>query len=580
MDGITLCAVVHQLNETLINARIEKIYQPERDELLLHFRTGQKLMLSANANHARVQLTENIKKNPAQAPMFCMLLRKHLVGAKVLSFSQPGFERVMHIDLLAQDEMGYETTFTLIIEVMGKHSNIILVKADGKIADAIKHVTPLISSVRSVMPGLAYQLPPAQNKNNPLTESPEHILQVLSGQEGKIEKLIVANWSGFSPVFAKEAALRMQIPEMRWESLDSSTQSQSTQRLLAFFDLLKHGDFSAHLILNPFHDAIACFPFLSKQYDACFQKPFENISQALDAFYASRDLGDRMQQKSAALHKLLSAQAERCYKKLAMQQDIILQADKIEQLRLFGELLTANAYQLSKGLSSVELENYYDEHLAKVAVALDPLLTPMENAQHYYKRYNKMKTAYDMASEQIKTIKHELSYIEGQLDNIGKCSEESELLQIRHELTELGYLKKDRIQRKIIRLPETKPMHFLSSTGIDIYVGKNNTQNDKLTIKFAQSEDIFLHTKDIPGSHVLIRLDGKALDDQTLLEAATLAAYYSKARQSSQVSVDYTPRKFVKKPNGSAPGYVIYSQNRNVLVKPDEALVKSLQKIS
>lgn len=579
MDGITLCAVQQDLQKRLPGAKIEKIYQPEKDELLLHFRSGEKLLLSANASHARVQLTELIRKNPLEAPMFCMLMRKHLGGAKVLSVSQPDFERTLCLTLQGKDEMGYDTQFSLLAETMGKYSNLILLREDGIIVDAIKHITPSISSLRNVMPGLRYEKPPSQGKRNPLKDGEKEIFLVLEEQSGALDKVIMQNWSGFSPVFAREAALRVSSNNPRCEDLDTEQKTIAAQKLNRFFDMLRQGNFSPQLVVNQYGEAIACFPFVSLEYAPEYQRPCSSIHQALDEFYALRDSGERMKQKSQNLHKFLMRQIERCEKKLAIQQSHLSQNDKIERDKLYGELLTSNAYHIEKGSKSARVQNYYDEKLPEIEIPLDPTKSAIDNAQRFYKRYNKAKAAQEMAGQQIEQIEIELNYLEGQLDNLRKCSTEEELQQIREELIEQRYLRpeKNNKQRKKQKKTETKPLHFLSSDGEDIYVGKNNAQNENLTLKFANADDLWLHTKNIPGSHVILKSTSPS--QQSTLEAAQLAAYYSKARNGSQIPVDFTQRRNIKKPKGTPPGFVTYSTNQTAYITVDEGLIKSLRQV-
>ena len=577
MDGITLRAVAADLEKRIMDARIEKIYQPEKDELILILRSGEKLLLSASASHARVHITEFPRANPPQPPMFCMLLRKHLTGSKIVAIRQPGFERVLHIDFQAQDEMGFSTVFTLICETMGKHSNIILLRDNGLIVDAIKHVPPSVSSVRYVMPGLKYENPPAQNKRNPLEDSTEEILSALHGQFGRLETLILNHWAGFSPTFAREAALRCDAPEA-WETLTHEAQKTCAEKLSTFFDMLRDARFSPTIVVNTYQEAVACFPFVSVQYDPAFQKSYPDIHQALDAFYASRDNASRIKQKSTTLHKLLTQHIERARKKLAIQHDILERSDKMERDRIYGELLTTYAHSIPKSVPSAEVQNYYEEDAPTISIPLDPSLSVIDNAQRYYKRYRKSKAAFDMASGQIARIKKELSYLEGQLDDLQKCTQEAEIMQIQEELVQQNYIRNRPSKRgKAIKIAPTKPLHYLSSESIDIYVGKNNAQNDQLTMRFADPEDLWLHVKDIPGSHVLVKHASPS--DITVNEAAQLAVYYSKARQSSHVPVDYTLRKYIKKPNGSPPGYVIYSTNQTAYITPDESVIKTLRKM-
>lgn len=582
MDGVTVAAVACELNHKLYGARVEKVYQPEKDTLLLHFRGKQKLLLSANPGNARVHLTENAYQNPAEPPMFCMLLRKMLTGSRLMHVSQPGFDRVLHFEFQSQDDMGYETVYTLVAEIMGKHSNLILVRPDGGIADSIKHITPAISSVRCVIPGYPYQTPPSQGKHNPLLSTADDILNTLHKQEGTLQQLIGRNWSGISSAIAREIASCSAPESMRWENMDRFAHIRAAETIYGFFQNWKNERFHPTLIVDEYEEAIACFPLDSVQYAQANKRYFDSMSAALDRFYSMRDNQARIKQKGASLQKILHNNIERCQKKLAIQQDILLQTDKMEENKLYGELLTANLHLLKRGMKEAEVINYYDTDGLTVKIPLDERLSPSENAQRYYKRYNKASAAYAMADDQIQIIRKELNYLEGQLDNLHKCTETDELQEIREELIAQKYLRPDKPshRRKQHKTPPTKPMHFVSGNGFDIYVGKNNAQNDRLTMRFADSDDMWLHTKDEPGSHVIIRSEGAEIPDQTINEAAHLAAYYSNARASSQVPVDYTLRKNIRKPSGSQPGFVTYSTNKTAYITPDEGLVKRLQRQS
>ena len=576
MDGITLAAVKAELETKLIGAKIEKIYQPEKDELILLFRSGERLLLTSNANNCRVQLTQTSRKNPTDPPMFCMLLRKHLTGGKIQSISQPNFDRILHIDIQSTDELGNLGTYTLICEIMGKHSNVILIR-ENIIIDAIKHITPVVSSVRVIMPGVSYTLPPQQNKQNPLEATLDSIHTAMQTKSGCLAKIILQTWSGISPFMAKEIALRACADNISWESCSVFERDIAVQHIALFFTKLQEQSFKPQVILDDFGEAIACLPIDSIQYTSKSKQAADSISEALDRFYCLRDQSESMKQKSSSLLRILHNNIERCEKKLAIQRDILASSAKIDAYRLFGELITASAYKLKRG-SFALVENYYDENLTKINIPLDCTLSPAENAQRYFKKYNKAKAALSMADEQIHQISRELAYLEGQADNIEKCTEENELLEIRYELIKEGYVRPEKGRKKPAKTVQSKPLHYLSSDGLHIYVGKNNVQNDYLTLRFAQNEDIWLHTKNIPGSHVIIVVKGK-VPDRTLLEAAQLAAYYSKGKNSSNVPVDYAARKFVKKPAGAQPGYVIYSSNKTIVITPEEKSIKSLTTI-
>ena len=581
MDGITLAACLHELNQQATGARLEKVQQPERDTLLLSFRGNKKLLLSNHPGAARLQLTWQSMENPAQPPMFCMLLRKLLQGGIFLGATQPGFDRIARLMFSARDELGDQTTYMLVVEIMGKHSNIMLVKEDGTLVDSILRVTPFMSSVRSVLPGLPYEEPPAQGKRNPMEDSKHDILAQLNRWEGTLAKGICQIWSGISPQYGGMMA-RLALPEATpWQQADPGLREQTAQRLADIFSTFKEGRFAPTLVQDEQRQAIACFPFDPPEYEEACKLHFDSMGKALDALYQSKETSVRFQQIHTQLQRVLQNNLERCRKKMAIQRDILSRQDEMEQHRLFGELLMANVYRLAKGETSVQLENYYDPEGASVEIALDARLNPQENAQKYFKKYNKQKAAAGLADAQMAEIAKELHYLEGQQDNLEKCTQLNELREIRDELMQQGYIRMEKNASKRKNPPkqkESQPLHFQSSTGRDILVGKNNAQNDRLTMRTAKPDEMWLHVKNTPGSHVLI-LGEQEPDDATLLEAAQLAAYYSKARGNSQVMVDYTPRRYIKKPNGSAPGYVIYSQNYSLYINSEKTLPPNIKQL-
>lgn len=577
MDGLTLAASLREMEAKLIGARIEKIYQPERDELLLTLRGGHKLLLSAHAANGRVQLTRQTRQNPAEPPMFCMLLRKYIQNGRVSGFSQPGFDRVLHMEISAADELGFPTTYQLIAEIMGKHSNIVLVK-DGVIVDAIRHVTPSISSVRVLMPGVPYCPPPAQNKADPRDATPDSIRDALCGMPSvPLGRAVLSLWSGLCPAAATEIASRVLSPDAAFTELDSIRQDLCVNRIYDFFQSVKNGEFHPTLTVNRFGEPQAFFAYDPTGVSADAKKHFDVPSAMLDEYFGLREKAELTRRKGHAISRVLQNNIERCRKNLAQQQEILLSADKMEQCRLFGELLIANAHAIKKGATKARVVNYYDEQGATVEIPLDPALSAAQNAQKYYKRYNKLSAAYGMAKERMALIQSELTYLEGQLENLNNCTEDNELLEIREELIREGYVRPEKGRKRPPKIAESKPWHYIASDGTDIFVGKNNLQNDRLTLRDAAPDDIWLHTKDIPGSHVILKSANPS--ETALHEAAMLAAWHSQARNSAQVPVDYTPRRFVKKPSGSRPGFVIFSTNRTLFVTPDEEQVKSLKQV-
>lgn len=577
MDGLSLAAVCKELNDSILGARIEKIYQPEKDELLLHLRSGRKLLLSANASHCRVQLTNIKRNNPAEPPMFCMLMRKYLTNGRIAAIRQPGLDRILVIDISATDDLGEPTTFSLIAEVMGKHSNVILVKEDGAIVDAIRHVTPAISTVRILMPGVAYEQPPAQNKLNPAEVTKEQVYEALSTSSGRLDKAILSAFAGLSPAVAAEVAQQAAgdalIP---FSALDDARKDLCASRVYVFFEAIAKGTFCPTLVVDDFGDPLSYFAFDTRSVAPQNKRSFAAMSEALDEYFGLRERTDRIRQKSASLRRVLQNNIERCQKKLAMQQENLQSADKMEQNRLFGELLTANALRAERGASEMTVVNYYDPEQKEIVIPLDPSLSAAANAQKYFKKYNKQRAAFDMATDQIAQIKEELDYLEGLLSNLDNCADENDLAEIKQELIREGYVRPEK--EKQPKTLASKPFHYISQDGIDIFVGKNNLQNDRLTLRDSDPEDIWLHTKNIPGSHVIIR--SKNPPQTTLKQAAMLAAWHSKARNSAQVPVDYTPRKYVKKPSGSRPGFVIYTTNKTLYVTPEESEVRAIRRIN
>lgn len=575
MDGITLFAAMLDM-QVLIGGKIDKVQQPERDELLLGVRAGgtnYKLLLSSSGAHARAQLTEGKRTNPPEAPMFCMLLRKRLVGGIICALEQQNLDRVLRITIEARNDLGDIVPFVLVCEVMGKHSNIILINEDNTIVDAIRHVGVGMSHVRYVLPGIAYELPPQQEKLNPLEAHEPAFLATLDGS-GRIGKAISSAFFGFSPAVAEALASRVN-GKTALELLNFEERSIIAREISAFCARLKKGEYESCLTLNEFDEPIGVYPF---KPGGARLKDMANISAALDEYYVQHDIREHMQRHGAQARRVLQNNIERCEKKLALYSETLNSDERLEQNRLYGELLTANLHSIKHGASCAVVDNYYVDPPERMEIPLDPRYSPGDNAQRYYKKYQKLKVARDMATAQREEVLSELAYLEGQLENLGKCTTNLELMELSEELKEQGYIRTPRAQgrQKKTKQPESKPLCFISSDGIRIYVGKNNRQNDMLTLRMATSEDIWLHVKNIPGSHVIIQSGGEA-PKATLFEAANLAVFYSKARGGENVPVDYTPRKFVKKPASSKPGMVIYATNKTAYITADEVLVKGLK---
>ncbi len=567
LDGLTLGLIARELDAALAGGRINKIVQPERDELILTIRAGgenRQLLLSATANCARAHLTQVRKNSPLEPLNLCMLMRKHITGGRVCAVRQLESDRILEIEIEHHDELGDAARKRLICEFMGKHSNLIFVDGNGRIIDSARRVNELISSVREVLPGLRYELPPAHGKIPFDHVEADALYAAMAGMNGPLHRLIAQTVSGMSTQTARELAFRATGTEdAHSEEIDLRAACECIGA-----ELKRIPDTVAPAVLlagdgAPI-DAVA-FPYLSRAH--LKSEAFPTISEAMDAFYRTRDRSERIQQKSAALHRALKKNIERCERKLALQQEALLGSQRMEEYRLKGELLTANLHLTQKGARSVEVPNYYEEGTPMLAVELDEKLSPGQNAQKYFKMYQKARNAQTLAAEQIEKTSAELNYLEGQMDNLGKCQEESELFELRAELEKFGYVKANRSRRQMKQLPPSQPMKFTAPSGRAILVGKNNLQNDKLTAT-AQPNEVWLHAKDMPGSHVIIV--GEAPDDETIAYAARLAAAYSKGKASSRVPVDYTLRRYVKKPGGAKPGFVIYTNQRTLFVQPAE----------
>lgn len=575
MDGLSLYSAMNELNKRLAGGKIDKIQQTDKEELLLMVRSlGQtyRLLINASAADNRVQLTELKKQAPSEAPMFCMLLRKRIAGGKIVRFEQERLDRVLKISIETYNDLGDLSVFALYCELMGKHSNIILVNEKGVIVDAIKHVGLGMSSVRFVMPGLEYSAPPAQDKQDPSNASADDFSMAMCMVGMSIAKALSNAFFGLSPAVAAQLVARY-TDKTECTQLSEAEREELAERLAAFYADMAHGKEKASAVLNALGETEAVYPFAIAGGGI---KLYDSIGEALDSLYINSDRREWAKRHGASARKVLQNNIERCEKKLALYADALNSGEQMEKCRLYGELLTANLHSLKSGTDTAAVDNYYADPVERIAIPLDRQLTPGENAQRYYKKYQKLKAARDMAIVQREQTLSELNYLEGQLDNLTKCTAENELSELIEELKEQGYIKRDKGGKKKMKLAASKPMHFVSSTGADIYVGKNNRQNDELTLRFASPNDIWMHTKNIPGSHVIVK-GASEQDTATMTEAALLAAYYSRARGSENVAVDYTPRKYVKKPAGAKPGMVIYTTNKTAYVTPSEEAVAGLK---
>lgn len=572
-DAAAVRCLTKELADKLINGRIDKIYQPEKDEITVNIRTiseNYKLVLSASSAHPRVHLTSVSKKNPQTAPLFCMLLRKHIGGGKITAIEQSGFERIIKISIESYDELGDLTTKYLIAEIMGRHSNIILTNNDMKIIDCIKHIDFTVSSVRELLPALQYTAPPPQDKTDliDIKETAEIDFSV-SGQTA--DKAVLSAVAGISPLTAREIIYNaFARTDIRCGELTDSGKNKILYETVRLAKKVQDNSFTPCIIINSADGKLMDFSVTPiEQYEGIAEiQTFSNINELLDTFYRTRDMHERMRQKSADLVKLLTNNIERVSKKLVILNKTLSNSKDKEKYKIYGDLLTANLYNIKQGQTEIEVQNYYEG--GNVKIQLSPTLTPSQNAQRYYKKYNKSKTAEIEAAKQIENAKNDLEYLESTLTAVETADSESDLNSIRAELIAEGYLSR-KINPKRQKQAAAKPMHFVSSDGFDIYVGKSNSQNDYLTTRFANSSDLWFHTKNIHGSHTVIKLGiDKDVPKSTITEAAEITAYYSKARESSQVPVDFTAIKNVKKPNGAKPGMVIYDNYNTIYVTPKE----------
>ncbi len=566
-DGIMTKAVAEQLEQLLLTGRISKIYQPFKTELLLTIRAQGKnnqLLISANPSFARIHLTNEKYENPAEPPMFCMLLRKHLEGSIIESIQQVDMERIIVINVKGKDEIGDISYKQLVVEIMGRHSNIILLdKQTNKIIDSIKHISLHQSSLRPVLPGQTYTAPPEQKKANPFIILEDEFMQKIDFNRGKIDQQIVERFAGISPLVAKEIFHRAGL----------ANKHSLTKAFFEVITPLKEGKYEPQIIISNNKEYFSVVPLTFMNGE---RRKQNDVNEMLDRFYFGKAQRDRVKQQAHDLERFLKNEHQKNVKKIKKLDRTLDEAEKAQQYQRFGELLTANLFAVKRGDKEIEVLDYYDEAGAMVKIPLDPQKTPSENAQSFFRRYTKAKNSVAVVEEQIEKAKEEISYLEGIIQQMETASPK-DVEEIREELIEQGYIRnRKKADKKKKKLDKPHLEQYISSTGIEILVGKNNKQNEYLTNRLARQDETWLHTKDIPGSHVVIR--ALEVDEKTIMEAANLAAYYSKARQSSSVPVDYTKIRHVKKPNGSKPGYVIYDNQLTVYVTPDEDLVLRLRK--
>lgn len=584
LDGLVVSAIVDELHSSIYHGKIEKVYQPENDEISLLIRCmgkNYRLVASASSHNPRVHITTSNKQNPVSPPMFCMLMRKHLQGGKITAIHQKDFERIIIIDIENYDELGSLSIKQLIIEIMGKHSNIILVdKAQNKILDSIKRISGDINRYREILPGKAYINPPDQGKANPLLLNKENFIDLLQGltQGTVLYKALYTSLQGISPITAMEICKRAKLDEdIALVNLTSNTYNDLWHAFHHMMQSIKHNTYIPNLIRDKVdHHVIDFASILLEHYQGVHDtQTFDSISEVLEDYYYHRDLQERLKQKSVDLRKFVQQSLDKLYKKLQNLGEDLHAAEKSEDYRVYGELLTANLHLIKKGTTEVEVVNYYDETGGTIPIPLDAHLSPAQNAQRYFKRYGKSKTAVKEIDHQLQEAQQEIKYFENILVFIENATEIQDLDDVRSELIDEGYLKKRR-DKTDKNKGKAKPLCFVSSDGFEILVGKNNKQNDELTLRVASKKDIWFHTKDIPGSHVIVLSKSLEVPEKTIQEAAALAAFHSKGKVSENVPVDYTEVKNVRKPNGTKPGMVIYENHRTIYVTPSNDIINQL----
>lgn len=577
-DGITIANLVKEMNDTIIGCRIYKIAQPENDELILTIKgsCGQKrLFLSASASLPLVYFTESNKPSPLTAPGFCMLLRKHLQNGRIVSVTQPGLERIIHIDIEHLDEMGDLCQKSLIIEIMGKHSNIIFCHADGTIIDSIKHVSGLVSSVREVLPGKQYFVPQTQEKLNPLDLDEVLWTNTVLTKPTAIFKAIYGSYTGISPIIAQEVCYRAGVDgEASTASLSDNDSHKLYEAFAQMMSDVKTGSFAPHIAYTGKQPVeFAALPLTLYSADNDKLVAFETMSLLLEQYYAEKNTLTRIRQKSADLRKIVQTALERNVKKYDLQLRQIKDTEKRDTYRIYGELLNTYGYGIAPQSKSMEALNYYTNEM--ITIPLDPDLTPQENAKKYFDKYSKMKRTYEALTELTAQVKEEIEHLESISTALDIALQEEDLVQIKEELTENGYIRRKGGSKK--EKVTSKPFHYISSDGFHMYVGKNNYQNDELTFKFATGNDWWFHAKNTPGSHVIVKTEGaEELPDRTFEEAGRLAAYYSKGRDQDKVEIDYIQKKHVKKPAGAKPGFVVYYTNYSLMIDSDISGIQQL----
>ena len=575
-DGITIANIVHDLNQTILGGKINKIAQPENDELILTIknnRTQYRLFLSASASLPLIYLTGNNKPGPLTAPNFCMLLRKHIGSGKIISITQPGMERVIRFEIEHLNEMGDLCTKYLIVEIMGKHSNIIFTNDNEQIIDSIKHVSAHMSSVREVLPGRPYFIPATQAKADPFQLTADILCEQILNKPAPAAKAIYTSVTGISPLIAEEICYRAGIDGgVPTDGLSSLEKLHLAHTFLRIMDDIRQGMFEPNIVYKG-KEPVEFASLKLTQYQDLSVTEFSSISELLETYYAEKNIVTKIRQKSVDLRKIVQTSLERNVKKYQLQQKQMKDTEKKDKYRIWGELINTYGYGLEPGIKSFEALNYYTNET--VNIPLDPTLTPQENAKKYFDKYSKLKRTADALEKLLQETDSEIRHLESIAASLDIAVSEEDLIQIKEELTVYGYIRRKYTSGKKVKIT-SKPFHYISSDGFHIYVGKNNYQNEELSFKFASGNDWWFHAKGQPGSHVIVKTNGEELPDRTFEEAGRLAAYYSKGRQAPKVEIDYTLKKNLRKPTGGKPGFVVYYTNYSLLIEPD---IKGIQQM-
>lgn len=587
LDGVVISSLVSELKNRLIGGRIYKIYQPEQDEICIIIKnkteegnTTNRLIISASASLPLMYLTEQTKENPVVAPNFCMLLRKHIGNGRILDITQPDFERIVEFTIEHLDEMGDLCTKKLIVEIMGKHSNIIFTDSKGMIIDSIKHISYQVSSVREVLPGRIYEYPPNKDKANPLLVDESFFMDNIMSKPEPVSKALYTSLTGISPVVANEMAVRCGIDGgVSATSLSAEEKEGLFGTFLAMMEAVREENYTPNIAYNGYEpkefSAVLLTLYGEKIHDVAMPqkdvsglKVFESISQVIEEYYSKKSVVTRIKQRSTDLRKIVSNAIERTSKKYDLQLAQLKDTEKRDKYKVYGELLTAYGYSANQGDAELVCENYYTGK--EIAIPLDRDISPMDNAKKYFARYNKLKRTYEALIELTEESRDELDYLLSVQTSLNIASSDSDLEQIKTELIESGYIRGRIDKNKNKKAGKSKPLHYISSDGFHMYVGKNNYQNEEITFKLAGGNDMWFHAKQMPGSHVIVKTDGAVeLPDRTYEEAARLAAFYSSGNTNPKVDVDYTARKNLKKPPKAKPGYVIYHTNYSMTIEPD-----------